>query len=226
MKQASRPVGSAESVSGLRWALFLFCLFSVPSVVYANAPVPMIAVTFPMMWAVLLPIILIEAAVYRSSFSTSYKRAVIPSVVSNLASTVAGFPFAWVLLFAVQVVFWLVVFGLEKVGAVSSDWTNGVLGDVLMIVFSGGWILPGGRDWTYRWVPVGAMIGLIPAYFLTVAIEVRVLRRFFKEMGQPEIRQAVRRANKLTYGLLFVLLLSILIVSVKVGYVNLPFWNF
>ena len=206
-----------ESASSLRWTLFLFCLLAMPSVAHANAPVPMIAMTFPMMWAVLLPIILIEAAVYRSLFRTSYKQAVIPSVVSNLASTLAGFPLAWVLLFIVQIVFWVVVMGLEKIGAVSTEWANGVLGDVLMILFSGGWILPGARDVTYRWVPVGAMIGLIPAYFLTVAIEIRVLRRFFfKEIAQAEIKQAVYRANNLTYALLFILLVIILIVSLNV----------
>lgn len=48
----------------LRWALFLFSLFAMPPVAFANAGVPMIFLTFPSMLVALVPVIFLEAAVF------------------------------------------------------------------------------------------------------------------------------------------------------------------
>ena len=196
----------------------------MPALAYADAAVPMIFMTFPSMLIALFPIVLIEAAVYQSSLRVRYKSAIVPSAVANLASTIVGIPLAWAILFAIQAALFISLNGLEKVG-IPTKWFEGPAGDVFLVILSGGLIPPGARDEVYLWYPIGAMVGLIPAYFISVAIETRIVCRLLKGAGKAEIWQAVRKANKLTYGLLFIVLSIFLICTVNLhNYFDIFFW--
>ncbi len=62
----------------------------------------MIFVEWPLMFAALLPVIAVEAWILRRRLTLPLGRAVKGSVVANLASTIAGVPIAWAVMFGAE----------------------------------------------------------------------------------------------------------------------------
>ncbi len=183
--------------------LTLLCFVFIPSLVYADAGIPMIFFTFPTMLMALIPIVFIEAGIYRDSLKIEYKQAIKPSFVSNLVSTILGIPLSWALLFGIEL-------------GTTSGRSFGIstfLQKVIAVTLQAAWLVPyeGDLEWM---IPIAAMIGLIPAFFLSVFIEYLIVKRFFKEKDKTVIRGAVWRANIITYCILFVLLVIYLIYNV------------
>jgi len=58
---------------------------------------PMILVEWPAVILALVPVVLIEAAVYHRRLGITYGKALYPAGVANLASTFIGYPLAWIL---------------------------------------------------------------------------------------------------------------------------------
>jgi hypothetical protein len=64
-------------------------------VLLANTGVPMIAVQLPVMAIALLPIVLVEAAIYLRLGGTSWSSAWRGSLLANAVSTFIDIPIAW-----------------------------------------------------------------------------------------------------------------------------------
>src|SRR5574340_1280157 len=82
-------------VSGKSFLVVFGVVFVLPSVAYANAGVPVIADTAAFMIILLIPIIVIEAAILRKYLDIAYKKAFKSSMCANVLSTIAGLPMAY-----------------------------------------------------------------------------------------------------------------------------------
>jgi len=145
-------------------------VFVLPSVAYANAGVPVIATTAGFMITLLIPIILIEAAILRKYLDIGYKKAIKPSMCANVLSTIAGLPMAF-------------VFTL----ALGEEWTSYT------------------EDILTGFLPIA--LQLLVAFFVSVYLESLVVGKAFKQLEKVKIKQAVWRANEVTYGVLILFFL-------------------
>jgi hypothetical protein len=180
--------------------LLLLVVLLFPTAAYANTGLPMIALTLPSMVIALIPIILIEAVIYRSFVQVPYRRAVAASAAANVTSTIVGIPLSWLLLFLAQVILGVVL------GVILPDSQMNAISATAGALFSGGWISPIFINESYWMVPFGSAIGIVGAYPISIWIEQRVAKRFFETSRSVAVRQAVRTANRTTYGLLLALI--------------------
>lgn len=170
----------------------------------ADMGIPMIALTLPAMVILLIPVIAIESLLCKRWLGLTLWEAVKANTVSNLASTILGVPVAWAILL-----------GVEYAGAALLDQVPGVeawhspLAGVLFFILSSAWIGP--PDRTSIWViPAACLVLLVPFFFASYLVEYLVIRdRIGKpegdrpNLGYPRVRIAVRNANLITYGIMF-----------------------
>lgn len=147
----------------------------LPSAAYANAGVPVIGTTVSTMIMLLIPIILIEAAILRKYLDIGYKKAIKPSMCANVLSTIAGLPMAFVFTLA--------------------------LGEATQ---TSEWIVT--EDISAAFLAIA--LQLLVAFFVSVYLEYLVVGKAFKQIEKVKIKQAVWRANEVTYSafILFFLL--------------------
>ncbi len=178
--------------------LGLFLFFN-PAPAHADAGVPMIVLTFPAMLTALIPIILIEAAVFSKLLKINYKSALLPSFSANAVSTLAGFPLSWLLLFGIE---------LLTTGGGTALGISTFLGKIAAVTLQAAWLIPYESELGWM-VPMAAAVGLVPAYFISLWIELRIVEKFFKDRNKNELKQAVQKANLITYGFLAALCLTV-----------------
>ena len=180
-----------ESASSLRLALFLFALLVMPSVAHADIGVPMIFVTFPSMLVALVPIICLETAVFERQLHVGYRQVAGRVAIANAISTVVGIPLAWFLTVVLQMI----------TGGGSAYGLSTRLTRLLAVTWQSPWLIPYEEE-LYWMVPTAALVGLIPAFFASVLIEGRVLRRLFTTTDAATIWKLTWRANRLSYLIL------------------------
>jgi len=160
-------------------------VLALPSVAYANAGVPVIGTTAGIMIMLLIPIILIEAAILRKYLDIGYKKALKPSMCANVLSTIAALPMAFVFTLA-----------LGEATQTSEWWyyTEDFLTGFLAIALQ-----------------------LLVAFFVSVYLESLVVGKSFRQIEKVKIKQAVWRANGVTYGvlILFFLLPTLAMMSYR-----------
>lgn len=93
-------------------------LFAVPA--HADIGLPMIAIVWPSMWAVLIPITVVEGAVLKSRLNLSVSTGLRVAFRANLISTAAGIPLTWGILVLMEMVF-------DHGGGVNTLWQKVVL---------------------------------------------------------------------------------------------------
>lgn len=174
---------------------FLVCLGSLltPISVYADVGLPMLVLAWPIAWIALIPIIAIEAFLAIKILCVSRGMALKISSLANLFSTVVGIPVTWGILFALE-------FGVF----VSADYAFHLLKynphdsavSVLLFPFYAAWLPPTEN----KWVIYAAFLALlVPFYFMSVIIEVRLAKRFLKTEPIGSIRRWGKVANAVTY---------------------------
>jgi hypothetical protein len=174
------------------------CL-GLPSPARADVGLPLTIIEWPAMILALVPVILIEAAVYRSYFRTSYSNALYPVGVANLASTFLGYPLAWVLRLVGQFVLGLVLeLAMGLVGGASSGPMDSIGTRLVTVIVNSAW-LPEGEGWM---LPAASLAGLVPAFFISVHSEAWVLRRLMKGEDRSAILAFSYRANLASYAFL------------------------
>lgn len=170
----------------------------------ADAGVPMILLTFPAMVILLVPIILVEAFLCKKWLGLTTWQSMKANTLSNLASTIIGVPLAWALLLGVE-------FGVAELADLSpalQNW-NSPIATVIFLLFDSAWIGPPEH---HLWiVPAAVLILLVPFFFASYGTEYLVLRFMVgvPEGGPPNlayrrVRVAVRNANLVTYGAMFI----------------------
>lgn len=170
----------------------------------ADAGVPMIFLTLPAMVMLLIPVIVVEGYLCKKWLKLTTWQAMKSNAVSNLASTIIGIPFAWAVMFLVEVGF------IELVGSNTrvQNW-HSPLASVIMLFVSAAWVGPPGPKSLWL-VPAATLILLVPFFFASYGIEYLVIKQMVGvpeggplNLTYPRVRIAVRNANLITYGAMF-----------------------
>jgi hypothetical protein len=165
----------------------------------ANAGIPMIFVQYPLMIKALVPVVIVEALLIRRWVHLSYRDAFMGVTTANLLSTLAGFPLAWVAMFAIEVAF------MEPLGLAADKWHwHFFYSPFFQVVVGMAWIGP--VDQAGYWlVPLAAALLLIPSFFVSVLLERFICRLAWTSADPAALRRGVFRANLASYIVLFVL---------------------
>jgi hypothetical protein len=169
----------------------LFVL-SLPVAAHANAGVPMIFLSFPIMLIALLPVIFIETSIFKRIVPIPYKKSFVSNGIANAISTIAGFPLAWGLLLAIE---------LLTTGGSCGPGFDTISKSIITVIVEAAWLCPH-EDHLYWLIPTAFIISLIVAFFISLVIEYYVNKRFHKECDKKQIRRAVYIANISSYCLL------------------------
>ena len=171
----------------------------------ADAGIPMIALTLPLMLMLLIPVIVIEGILCKKWLGLTNWEAIKSNAVSNLVSTLVGIPIAWAIMLALQ-------FGtMASVDRRSHFWdSNSPLVTVVAFLLHSAWIPPaeGSNAWL---IPAAILVLLVPFFFASYGIEYLVMAYMIgmpsggpENLAYPRIRTAVRNANLVTYGAMLI----------------------
>ena len=170
----------------------------------ADAGIPMIALTFPLMLMLLIPVIVIEGLLCKKWLGLTNWEAMKSNAVSNLVSTLVGIPLAWAIMLGLQ-------FGaMASVGRSHFLAFNSPLATMVALLLNSAWIpsVEGSDLW---WIPAAILVLLVPFFFASYGIEYLAMTYMIgmpsggpENLTQPRIRTAVRNANLVTYGAMFI----------------------
>ncbi len=153
-----------------RRLIYAIGLVTFPSGAFADAGVPMIALMYPALLLALVPIIFLETEIYRRRIALSYKKLLAAVAAGNAFSTILGYPLSWALLFGLEL---LTTHG-NALG-LNVAWKKAAA-----VTLQAAWLIPYESE-LYWMIPIAALVGLIPAYFVSVYSEAMVIRRVLKQ---------------------------------------------
>ena len=166
-------------------AIVLIC--STP--LSANAGVPVVFFSYPMMILALVPIILIEFFLISKKISADWRPVLKGVIWGNLASTLFGFPLAWFLLLGLEA---------ATTGMSCGPGFDTPLKAVLTTLFEAAWLCP--HDAQLSWlIPSAIFINLFLAYFISIFIEYQILKYFTRFPDTLLLKRMVWRANLISY---------------------------
>jgi hypothetical protein len=173
----------------------------------ADAALPLVWFTFPAVVLMLIPTVLLEGFLLKIWLRIPTGRAFKASLIANAASTIAGVPLARLLSYLAT--------------AAVSPWTRELtqkehwqspLGDIVMAIANSTYISAYVVEAPWL-LPAALLIILVPAYLLSWGIEYWIVKRLIIKQGtanaeptEPSlqsINRAVRRANFVSYDILF-----------------------
>jgi len=180
-----------------RSILLVAAFIAVAPAAHADMGLPMLALTLPAaLWA-LIPVILVEAYVFKRH-GFAFKWSLQWNAVANVVSTVAGVPLAWLALVIADGAIGSGIYSLgvfHKLGT-----TSGRIFDFL-IHFP--WLPPVEDMKYYGWaVPTAFLMLLVPFFFASWQIEYRIIAGRNKDKDAKAIRRASFYANLVSYVLL------------------------
>ena len=164
----------------------------------------MIALTFPLMLMLLIPVIVIEGLLCKKWLGLTNWEAMKSNAVSNLVSTLVGIPLAWAIMLGLQ---FGAMASVERSHFLDSD---SPLATAVALLLNSAWIPPaeGSNVW---WIPAAILVLLVPFFFASYGIEYLVMAYMIgmpsggpENLAYPRIRTAVRNANLVTYGAMFI----------------------
>ena len=177
----------------VRKRFVFFTLFLTPALLLANAGLPMIVISYPIMLAALLPVVFIEGFAISKVTKLTFKESVGPVFVANLVTTVVGFPISWGLLLGFEL--------LTTGGSCGPGFDNLGLG-ILTVILESAWLCPW-NDVNYKWiVPLALIISLVVAFFVSVIVEQFLLLKLIDGTEKKKLKKGVWIANSVSYMLL------------------------
>jgi hypothetical protein len=172
---------------------------------FADMGIPMIVLTWPAMAMLLLPVIVIEGLLCKKWLGLPAWQAIKINALSNLASTIIGIPVAWAVMLAIE----FGIMGLVGESNALQNW-HSPIANVIFFLFGSAWLNPdlGESAWV---IPAATLVLLMPFFFASYWIENLVVRRMVgmpggepSNLAYPRVKAAVRNANLVTYGAMFV----------------------
>ena len=158
---------------------------------FADAGLPMIFVELPFLVVALVPVVLLEALVFRFGLPVSFPRALGGSLVGNLCSTFLGVPMTWLaLVFAQLCVGGGGVWGLQT-----------PLRRVAAVTVQAPWLIPYEGEF-YWMVPAASLFLMLPFFLVSVVTERNVLSQCWPAVDGRRLTRSVWLANLLSYGAL------------------------
>lgn len=179
-------------------------IIMMPVSVYADAGVPMIFISYPLMLCSLLPVIIIETIIFSKVTNLSYEKSIRSSGISNSVSTLAGFPLAWLLLLFIEII---------TTGGRCGPGFDTTQSSLITVIVEAAWLCPW-EDQFYWMVPAAFIISLIAAFIISIFIEYLINRRIYKEYDRKLIRRATVYSNICSYVFLIIISIVYLIHSV------------
>ena len=171
----------------------------------ADAAVPMLFLTLPAMLGLLIPIIVLEGFLCKKWLGITTWEAMKSNTLSNLASTVIGIPMAWAFMLAVE----FATIGIVQWKFPNQNW-NSPIANIVLFLLSSAWIGPPAKNQLWL-IPAAVLVLLVPFFLASYGIEYLVVRHVVglpdggpANPAYPRVRIAVRNANLITYGLMFV----------------------
>ena len=157
------------------------------------------------MVVLLVPVIVIEGFLCRRWLGLTTWQAFKSNAVSNVASTIIGIPIAWAIMFGIELGAARVIVFVDKSNAVQNG--SSPLANVVFFLLSSAWLGPTERKWV---VPAATLVLLVPFFFASYWIEYFIVRSMVgmpdgepPNLAYPRVRIAVRNANLVTYGGMF-----------------------
>ena len=175
-------------------SVFLAVLCVVPCA-YANAGIPVVTVQLPFMLSLLVPVIIIEAVLLKQVLALHWFPVTVISLRANLISTIIGCPIAWFLqLFSLLPISIFPVFHENEI-------MDGMNAYELLSLASFIPPFPEYEDKLFWLLPFGGLVGLLPAYFISVWLEYPFIR---KQAHERKInpKRLMYRVNLFSYALL------------------------
>lgn len=164
----------------------------MPAVASANAGVPMILITFPLMAIALVPIALIESAIVSARLGQSFGASLKVVGLANALSTLVGLPVTWLTLVAAQLL----------TGGSGAYGIESIRSKFLAVTWQAPWLIPYEAH-LYWMVPAACLTLLIPFFLASYQIEYRVVARLMRGNTKAAVARAMFRANLVSYSLLF-----------------------
>lgn len=178
-----------------------------PAPLLADAGVPMIFLTLPLMIGALIPVILIEVWIARPLLGLNYRQTAKAIAAANVTSTLIGVPLAWIATFAFDML----------VALAGHKWLDkldqGPVLRVMAVVLFPAWLAPDEPNFFWA-LPVAAMVLLIPSFFASWYIEAFVIKRQMIDVEWGKIRFASFKANLFSYGFLVMAACAWLVFSI------------
>jgi hypothetical protein len=169
-------------------------LVATPLVARADIGLPMVAVFLPPMWLALIPIILIEALLLKRLLPIKFARALLPTSLGNVASTLVGVPLTWLALAILELICCGSAKGLATVGS-----------RLYAVTIQAPWLIPY-EDEFYWMIPVALGVLAIPCFAVSVLIEAPINRFFLQELGHRDIWRATAISNAGSYAVIGLLI--------------------
>jgi hypothetical protein len=184
-----------------RLAAFLLLLF--PAIAQADAGVPMLALLWPALWVLFIPIVIIEAWIARRVVGLDWKTSLKKSGIANAVSTLIGIPLTWGVLVVIEIM-------LSQGGRAYG--INTLSGKLIAVTVQAPWLIPYESDLGWM-IPAASIVLLIPFFFVSVFVERWVFGRK-TQIDKTKIKSWSWKANLLTYGLLQAVLVCLLIYGI------------
>jgi hypothetical protein len=173
----------------------------------ADAGIPMIAFSYPIVLLLFLPIVLIEAAYIRSKTMTSWRTTLIVAGKANLVTTLLGFPVAWMLMFLFEMAAGLFLSPLRDNFPHFDAVLGSVPGRVLMGILSSAWLGPTNSKIA---ITAAFVFLFVPAFVLSGWIESKMVVADLNPDDFATVKSTVWKANVVSYLFLAVVGAAIL----------------
>ena len=187
-----------------KYSIIALIAIFIPTTALANAVIPLIFVTLPIMLYALLPIIWIEAKILKNNLNLPLKKAMISSAIANTVSTIFGIPLTWFVVALLQFIS----------GGFFIDPNTGLdtfSQKFLVVAWHMAWLSP--IPPTHGNLALLAMLLILIAFFfVTWQIEYFIVKRMNKQLEPPLVKSVCLRANIITYGLLALVPISMYFV--------------
>jgi len=168
----------------------------------------MLALVWPASWALLIPIVLVEALVARRVLGLGWKEALRRTGVANLASTLVGIPLTWGALVLAETVAQAAAEASPYLGKLS---VNTIPGKIATVFITAPWLYPYESELGWM-IPTAAVLLLEHFFLVSVWVEGRYFDRK-AELPKEQVKRWSWHANLLSYGMLAICL------AVLVGWV-------
>ncbi len=180
-------------------------VFLAPSTASANIGIPMLAVAWPIAWASLIPVVLIEGGLARRILKLQLGRAMKVSLVANLVSTFVGIPVIWALCVMPALVAAVTIRGSASARMNPLFW-------ILYVP----WLPPltfiGNRSWV---IPLCEAILCVPFFVGSAYTEFWVARKMLPGIENAELRRWSFAANGMSYIIIVAVLMFAVVVEAK-----------
>jgi hypothetical protein len=189
----------------------LILILILPCNAGANVGIPLIAIGFPFMVALLIPVLAMEAIIYKIKLNKSYWEAIKVSSIANLYSTIIGYPISWFFLFIYQLIISLLIWGIVTLFPSLESIQYEVASFFILPFIMPAWLPPFQNYPLELSMLLAGMVNFVPAYLVTVSSEKLILRKFWTE--DKNVNQVCISANRASYSLLFVIVICVYVYT-------------